>query len=289
MSLTVTELLSIRQRMGAVAELVQLPLRSALWQGMTGGMSGYGTGNSQDFQDQRAYTPGDDPRHINWQAYGRTGSYTMKLYKQEVSPRVDLLLDVSPSMFLNVQKTQRVWELAYFTLESALHLGAALRVHVLGKTSRELPLERALAGEWELPETTATPEGPRLEAVPLRQGSLRVLISDLLFPAAPERVTTPLMANRGRAVLLAAFCQEEAAPDWQGNLEFHDSETGTTEKRRVTAEIKQRYLQAYKRHFLLWREPCAKLGIPLARVQSEGDLLPALRAEAANVGAVVMS
>ncbi|MFN9663179.1 MAG: DUF58 domain-containing protein, partial [Akkermansiaceae bacterium] len=25
-----------------------------------------------DFQDHRSYSPGDDPRHINWQAYART-------------------------------------------------------------------------------------------------------------------------------------------------------------------------------------------------------------------------
>ena len=49
--------------------------------------SGSGTGSSLDFQDHRAYSPGDDPRHINWQAYARTGSYTMKLFREEVRPQ----------------------------------------------------------------------------------------------------------------------------------------------------------------------------------------------------------
>ncbi|MEJ6642028.1 MAG: DUF58 domain-containing protein [Akkermansiaceae bacterium] len=39
-------------------------------------------GSALYFQDHRAYSPGDDPRHINWQAYARTGQYTMKLYRE---------------------------------------------------------------------------------------------------------------------------------------------------------------------------------------------------------------
>jgi uncharacterized protein (DUF58 family) len=281
------ELRAVRQRMSAVAQVMQLPLRSALWQGASGGISGYGTGNSQDFQDQRAYTPGDDPRHINWQAYGRTGSYTMKLYRQEVSPRVDLLLDTSASMFLTPEKSLRVWELAYFVLESALQLGAQPRIHLLSAQPKELPLERALAGDWDLPTDSGSREGLRLDRLAPRPGSLRVLLSDLLFPLAPGHITTPLLANKGRALVLVPFCQDEANPDWNGNHEFHDAESGKAEKRRVTPEAKQRYLEAYRRHFLLWREPCAQHGIPFARVPAEPELLPALRAEALSNGAIL--
>ena len=47
-------------------------------------------GSALYFQDHRAYSPGDDPRHINWQAYARTGQYTMKLYREEFRPVVHL-------------------------------------------------------------------------------------------------------------------------------------------------------------------------------------------------------
>jgi len=180
-----------------VAQVARLPLRSGQWSGVNGSVFGQGTGSSLDFQDQRPYVPGDDPRHINWQAYARNGSYTMKLYRQEVSPRVDLLLDVSPSMFLNEAKAQRVWELAYFAVESALQLGASLKVYAVGRTSREVPLEHVLGGPWSLDEEAGMNEGPELGRVPLRAGALRVLISDLLFPSAPELITTPLTTNRG--------------------------------------------------------------------------------------------
>ena len=282
------DLKAIRQRMKSVAQVVRLPLRSGQWSGVNGSVFGQGTGSSLDFQDQRPYVPGDDPRHINWQAYARNGSYTMKLYRQEVSPRVDLLLDVSPSMFLNEAKAQRVWELAYFAVESALQLGASLKVYAVGRASREVPLEHVLAGAWSLTEVAGMNEGPPLGRVPLRAGALRVLISDLLFPSAPELITTPLTTNRGRGILLAPFCAEEADPDWTGNIDFEDVETAHHKKRRVPTATRERYLLAYRRHFELWREPCLRQGIAMARVSAEADFVQALRAEAAKTGAVEM-
>jgi uncharacterized protein (DUF58 family) len=277
----------VRQQASAVAKLVQLPLRNAVWSGLSGGISGAGTGNSLEFQDQRPYAPGDDPRHINWQAYARSGSYTMKMYRQEVSPRVDLVLDASASMAVTTAKECRSWELACWVVESALQLGAALRVMVVrGAKCVELPLDQVMAGDWGPLE--ASQAALRLDAVPLRGGSLRVLVSDLLFPMAPELLVTPLTGGRGRALILAPYCQEEAAPDWSGNLEFHDAESGAVEKRRVLDETRERYLKAYTRHFQVWQEPCAKQGVPLARIASSGDLLTALRVGAVAVGAAVL-
>lgn len=283
----VLDLVAVRRRMQAAAEVARLPLRSHRWAGAAGGMLGHGTGNSLDFQDQRAYAPGDDPRHINWQAYARTGSYTMKLYRQEVSPKVDVMLDVSASMFVSAEKTLRTWETVYWCVESALQLGASLRVMVLtGSRWNEVPMPEVMAGEWRLPETAAgAPVMPVLHQVPLRPGSLRVLVSDLLFPGAPESITVPLTAGRGRGVVLAVYAKEEATPEWDGNVEFEDCETTLTEKRRVDAGILQRYQQAYTRHFALWREPCARLGIAFARVAAEPSFLDALRTEGVAAGA----
>lgn len=280
---------ALRQRMRVVAEMARLPLRSGFWSGINGSINGQGTGSSLDFQDQRPYVPGDDPRHINWQAYARNGSYTMKLYRQEVSPRVDLVVDVSPSMFISPAKTQRVWELAYFAVESALQLGASLKVHAVGTQSHEVPLAQVMGGKWGLDEQGGSPEGPRLELTPLRPGALRVLVSDLLFPAAPERVTLPLISQRGRGILLAPFCKDESEPDWQGNIDFEDVETSRHDRRRVPPATRERYLQAYRRHFELWREPCLRQGIAFARVASEPEFINALRAEAAASGAVEMT
>ena len=281
------ELLAVHQRMKAMASVARLPLRAGLWNSVTGSVMGQGTGNSIDFQDQRPYLPGDDPRHINWQAYARTGHYTMKLYRQEVTPRVDVIFDFSGSMFLNEAKSRRAWELLYFCIESSLRLGASLKLHTLRDKAREMPLEQALTHDWPEPEHhDGRNFASLLQAVPLRGGSLRVLLSDLLFETAPEQLTSLLAAGRGRALVLAPFCRDEAQPDWSGNLEFEDVETTAFEKRRVEPEVLARYLQAYTTHFTLWREQCFRRGLYFSRVASEPDFLQALRGEAVTAGAV---
>src|SRR5690606_30466315 len=127
MSLENPELLQrVNEKMSLAARQLRLPLSGRLWRGQSGNWSGAGAGSSIDFQDHRTYLPGDDPRYINWQAYARTGNYSMKLYREEVSPNIDIVLDASGSMFFDPAKRERSWELLYFCRESALQSGSAL-------------------------------------------------------------------------------------------------------------------------------------------------------------------
>jgi uncharacterized protein (DUF58 family) len=274
--------------MKAIAAVARLPLRSGRWSGVAGSVLGQGTGSSIDFQDQRPYLPGDDPRHINWQAYARTGTYTMKLYRQEVTPRVDLLFDATPSMFLTAAKAARTWELLYWCAESAQRLGASLKVHALAESTRDTPVEQVLACDWSLDATGKPDIVGALERTPLRSGSLRVLLSDVLSEAPPERLANALLRGRGRAIILAPYCRDEAQPDWDGNIEFEERELTVRDKRRVDADILARYHRAYALHFALWRDQCVRRGIGFARVAAEAEVLTALRAEAVGAGCVEM-
>src|SRR3954452_10005398 len=121
----------VQRRMKSAAEHVSLPFRARTWRGQAGSLLGVGAGSSIDFQDHRPYLPGDDPRYIDWRAYARTGHYIMKLYREEVSPLLDLVLDVSPSMFFEPAKALRVLELFAFAAESAHRSGAALRAYAI--------------------------------------------------------------------------------------------------------------------------------------------------------------
>jgi uncharacterized protein (DUF58 family) len=55
-------------------------------------------GFSVEFREHREYTPGDDIRHLDWQAWGRSDRYYIKQYEQETNLRAHILLDVSGSM-----------------------------------------------------------------------------------------------------------------------------------------------------------------------------------------------
>lgn len=304
------KLRDIHARMKAAAAAARLPLRSGRWTGTAGNVLGRGTGSSIDFQDHRQYVPGDDPRHMNWQAYARTGHYTMKLYREEVTPRIDLVYDVTGSMFLDAAKEERVWELFYFCLESGLRIGGHLKLFVLGRAAteppEELPVERALADGWPAAagraregsagaddgsrRGVATPAllADQLDRVPLRAGSLRVLVSDLLDESPPGRAAATLGSARGRGIVLAPFSGAESDPDWDGNVNFEDAERLTHRRQRVEPDLLGRYRQAYRRHFGVWREECARRGVGFARIGAGGGFLEALRGEAVPAGVIDM-
>src|ERR1700689_4151276 len=77
---------------------LQIPQVAA--SGMTGSRSGRRSGSSIDFQDYREYQPGDDLRFIDWGIYARTDRLTIKLFREEVIPHLDLVIDGSRSMSL---------------------------------------------------------------------------------------------------------------------------------------------------------------------------------------------
>ncbi len=80
--------------------------------GRVGERLGSGTGSSLEFQDYRPYAPGDDLRHVDWAAYARSELLTVRLYREEVAPRVDLVIDVSRSMAVTEQKLRAFGELS---------------------------------------------------------------------------------------------------------------------------------------------------------------------------------
>ncbi|HWB58031.1 MAG TPA: DUF58 domain-containing protein [Chthoniobacteraceae bacterium] len=272
--------------MKGVADRLRLPFRSRTWRGQSGNWIGAGTGSSIDFQDHRPYLPGDDPRYIDWQAYARTGNYTMKLYREEVSPLVDLVFDASESMFLDFEKMQRALELLYFCVESALQSSGALRCYFAqdGKVSYT-PVEQLIA-DPPFAGARSNATAPALEKVPWRQGSMRVLISDLLYAGAPELLLATLGMSKGRPLIFAPYCKAESEPDWLGNVELIDCESQQRRDQRVEAALLARYKETYARHFSLWRDACLRQAVVLARVPAAMDFSDAAHMEAIGSGAL---
>jgi uncharacterized protein (DUF58 family) len=55
-------------------------------------------GFSQEFAEYRAYSPGDDLRHVDWNVYARTEKMFLKRYRGETNCQLTILLDMSRSM-----------------------------------------------------------------------------------------------------------------------------------------------------------------------------------------------
>ena len=277
------------KEVASLAQKLSLPFHSHSWRGSSGAWQGYNHGSSIDFQDHRAYVPGDDPRRLDWSAYARTDQYTMKLFREEVSPRLDVALDVSRSMALTPAKETRSLALLALVLQMALRDGINVCVYALQSAGRWRRLEttaaRALdtlpAFEFKAEKALALP----LKEIPWRSGSLRVLVSDLLVLQAPDITLSHLLRERGRGIILSPYLPEEAEPDWQGNVELRDCETRRSRQQRVEPWLLARYRDSYRRHFEMWREATRKRGVPFARISCQISLGAAVREQALPEGA----
>ena len=282
------ELESAMEEARKVAERLRLPLGAQAWKGQAGEFRGAGVGSSIDFQDHRDYSPGDDPRHINWQAYARTGQYSMKLYREEVRPVVDLFLDVSDSMWAEGAKARRVAEIFYFFVLSTQRSGAALRVtFVKGAMVRPVELEAIMSHRWF--EDTKTLEGevfPDLSRAGMRANAIRVLISDLLFEGEPNALLRSLHERQGTGLVFAPFTRQEEDPGWRGQYDFIDAEKKSRHPHQIGPAVLERYLEAYQRHFQLWKEECRRHQVAMARVTEDADLFKAFNIDAVRLGAL---
>ena len=55
-------------------------------------------GFSQEFAEYRAYSQGDDLRHVDWNVFARTDRCFLKRYRGETNTQLLMLLDTSASM-----------------------------------------------------------------------------------------------------------------------------------------------------------------------------------------------
>ena len=194
--------------------------------GAAGARLGKGTGSSLEFQERRAYVAGDDVRHLDWNAYARTDQLMVRLYREEVLPRVDLLIDDSRSMATEADKAQLQVDLAALVAEAGRRGGFEVRPILLGDRARRVEpaaLEReglALAGRRPLPEVLA--EAGSL----LRPGALRIVLSDFLFPADPLTLARALGQRAGGFCMLQVLGGADLEPEAGQALRLTDAETG---------------------------------------------------------------
>ncbi len=81
-------------------------------------------GYSIEFAEHREYTPGVDPRHIDWRVFGRRDKLYVKQYEEETSLRCYLLVDKSASMGYKFEGPLTKLEYASYLAASLAYLMA---------------------------------------------------------------------------------------------------------------------------------------------------------------------
>jgi len=245
-------------------------------------------GQSVEFVDHRAYTPGDDPRHIDWKVLGRSDRLVLKRFEEETNLRGHILLDSSESMRYSSREAKRDQDtftkfdysgtlaasIAY--LLQRQHDGVGL-VLFDSEVRGRVPVSThpgVLVRLGELMNSVAPSGKTGLGAVlagiaeSLPRRGLICLISDLFAPIAEISAGLEAFAVRRHDVLVFHVLDEaEVSFPFEGNILFHGLE-GYPEIVADPRFLREAYLEALNRYLAEVEKVCSSFGIHYLRTHT---------------------
>jgi uncharacterized protein (DUF58 family) len=206
-----------------------------------------------ELHDFRQYQPGDDLRHIDWNAVARTDELIVRVRQDEVSPRVEVLVDGSRSMAVSDEKAARTRELAAWVASLARRGGLEPVTLLLGTRVERLlgPGTQSAVERFEFDAADNFDQALR-RAPPLQPCGLRVVISDFLFEANPEPLAEKLARGAAGLVLLQTLDAEDLDPTGGAGARLTDAESGEVLERVLTSAVLEAYQARFRRHVELW-------------------------------------
>ena len=105
---------------------LEVTARAAVAGSITGRHKSPYKGFSVEFAEHRQYVPGDDPRNLDWRAYGKCDRYYIKQYIEETNLRATVLVDASGSMSFAGDEAAKLNGKPATKFEYAQHLAAVL-------------------------------------------------------------------------------------------------------------------------------------------------------------------
>ncbi len=196
-------------------------------------------GFSQEFAEYRAYSPGDDLRHVDWNVFARTERAYLKRYRGETNTAINVLLDVSASMGFGSGTVKKI-SYAKFLASAIVYLAHLQRdsaglivfheelANFIPPSSRQGQLMRLLHGidQAEIGRRTNY-EKPLFELqLFLKRRGVTVLISDFFDkPEAIIETAQPLRFRGNEVVLFHVLDPGEIDPSIENAALLVDMET----------------------------------------------------------------
>jgi uncharacterized protein (DUF58 family) len=234
-------------------EGLALQVRRAVSGQMGGERRSTARGRSVEFADFRSYSPGDDFRLIDWNAYARLDRFVLRLFVAEQELPLSIFVDLSGSMDWgrpNKAETAKrlAGAIAYVALAALDRV--RLTVFAAGPTSGGAPYRgrRAVAELFSRLESFpvgGTTDYARLVwPVGKQRPGMTVLISDGLGESSIDPAIAALRRARQEGAVLQLLAPQEVAPDWTGDVRLRDSETGVEREFTSTPVTQASYLAA---------------------------------------------
>jgi uncharacterized protein (DUF58 family) len=248
-------------------------------------------GFSQEFAEYRAYNPGDDLRHVDWNVYARTDRLYLKRFRGETNSLLTILLDASNSMQFGSHRVNKM-DYARYLAASLFYLAIHGQRDAAGlitfddevrnfirPSTRQGQLYRLLAGleQAEARARTDLAKPMRYAQEFLRRRGMVLIVSD--FWESPEsiiRTIEPLRYHGNEVVMFHVLDPKDVRPDLSGPSILVDLET--QEHIQVTPDYaKKEYREKIQAHLADLRDRAQAAGMGYCLLMTDRPLDAALR------------
>ncbi|KAA3658366.1 MAG: DUF58 domain-containing protein, partial [Calditrichaeota bacterium] len=218
-------------------------------------------GFSVEFAEYRQYTPGDDPRYIDWKVFGRFDRYYVKEFEEETNLNCHIVLDLSNSMSFSSNDLTKLEYASYLAASLAyliskqrdgiglVTFGDKIETHIPAQV-RSGHLQSILLELSQLKTAERTDIGLPLHQVAdaINKKGMVVLISDLLDD--PEKIIHAIQHFRFRGHEVLVFNIFDAAEitfPYQNTIKFVGLE-GEGDFTAIPYNVRDDYLTNLKEH-----------------------------------------
>jgi len=248
-------------------------------------------GFSQEFAEYRAYTEGDDLRHIDWNVFARSERLYLKRFRGETNSLLTILLDASNSMQFGSHRVSKMDYARYLTASLfylAIHgqrdaaglltFDDEVRNYIRPST-RQGQLHRLLAGleQAEPRARTDFAKPMRYFQEFLKRRGMVLIVSD--FWESPESIVhtiEPLRYHGNEVVLFHVLDPEDVRPKMNGPSILVDLETQN--ELEVTPDYSKReYREKIDAHLADLRDRTQAAGMGYFLLMTDRPLDAALR------------
>mgnify|MGYP004503202415 FL=1 len=263
---------------------INMALNFRLSNGTQGGRKSKAKGVSVEFSDFREYTPGDDFRRIDWNAYGRLDKLFVKVFMEEREGVFNFFLDKSKSMDQGDDNKGEmalkiVAALGYITINnldrivvSGLEDGNIVE---LGSGAGKKTFQKLLRDLNNIEFNGTTNLGESIRKRKITGRGVSIVVSDFLNNGGLENLEEGLKYlafKKQQIILIQVLSKEDMEPTIDEEVTLIDSETREEVKITLNYKVIEEYKKTLKNYNENLKNIAKKYGAKVIFVRADESL-----------------
>lgn len=255
-------------------------------------------GSSTEFAEHREYSPGDDPRDLDWRVFAKQDRYCVKQYVEETNLRATILLDSSASMRFQGKAASSVDGAKLSKFDYAKYIAAMLSflfvrqgdavgfIQFDSEVRTQLPARGSNSHfrrvlqllDAAVPENASdAPSALHEAAERIPRRGIVILLSDLLSDSRKlMQALHHLRYRKHEVIVFQILSEEELTFPYKDAVQFRDLEGTVDDIDLDPAAIRAEYLRQFTGFLNDLEQSCRSIPVDYVRLNTKDSYVSVL-------------